>query len=180
MAPPPDAPLPFNPAATTRPDRLLLKHYLIQAALAGPFFPFVFPPMYFRYISLRYRFDDEGVWMAWGVLFKKEINLAYRRIQDINVTRGIIQRWLGLATVSVQTASGSSTAEMSIEGVLDADGLRDFLYTKMRGAKGLDDQPEPGDDTPPDELLVLLTDIREGVTALRARVEAIESGEARS
>lgn len=166
-------PTPFDPKTTVRPDPVLLKHYLIRSIASGPAFPFVFVAQYCRYVSLRYRFDGEGVWMGWGVLFKKEINLAYRRIQDINVTRGIIQRWLGLASVSVQTASGSSGAEMTIEGVLDADGLRDFLYTKMRGAKGLDEdhggdrEAEAGD-----ELLALLTDIRDGVTALRARAEA--------
>ncbi|MCC7390104.1 MAG: PH domain-containing protein [Phycisphaerales bacterium] len=169
------APAPFDPRSTTRPDEVLLRHYLFQSACSGPLFPIFFIGQYCRYVSLRYRFDDEGVWMAWGVLFKKEINLAYRRIQDINVTRGLIQRWLGLATVSVQTASGNSSAEMRIEGVLDADGLRDFLYTKMRGARGLDEEhaahhPEAGD-----ELLGLLTDIRDGVAALRERVETLEA-----
>ena len=48
---------------------------------------------------------------------------------------------MGLATVSIQTASGSSTPEMAIEGVLEYDALRDFLYQKMRGARGLHDTP---------------------------------------
>lgn len=173
------SPTAFDPSAITRPDPLLLKHYLIVSILTGPLFPFFFVPYYFRYTTLRYRFDDEGVWMAWGLLFKREINLAYRRIQDINVTRGLIQRWLGLASVSVQTASGSSTPEMTIEGVLDADGLRDFLYAKMRGAKGFDTEPASHDDTAAesesDETLALLTDIRDGVCALRERVEALEA-----
>ena len=167
-------PPPFDPQTTERPDPVLLKHYTIQALCALPVFPIIFIANYCRYISLRYRFDDDGVWMAWGVLFKKEINLAYRRIQDINVTRGLIQRWLGLASVSVQTASGSSTPEMTLEGILDADGLRDFLYQKMRGAKGLDEDQH--DDQPAhDDLLTVLTDIRDGVTTLRQRVEALES-----
>ncbi|VAX39351.1 hypothetical protein MNBD_PLANCTO03-135 [hydrothermal vent metagenome] len=170
--PPPAA---FDPNATTRPDPLLLKHYLIVSLLTGPFFPFVFLPAYCRYATLRYRFDDEGVWMAWGVLFKREINLAYRRIQDINVTRGLIQRWVGLASVSVQTASGSATPEMTIEGVPDADGLRDFLYAKMRGSKGLDTEPASGETAASDELLGLLTDIRDGIGALRERVETLET-----
>ena len=74
--------------------------------------------------------------MSWGILFRRETYLTYKRIQDIHLTRNIIQRWMGLATVSIQTASGSSNAEMSIEGLLQAEPLRDFLYAKMRGAKG--------------------------------------------
>ena len=73
--------------------------------------------------------------MSWGVLFKQEVYLTYRRIQDIHLTRNLLQRWMGLAKISLQTASGSSKAEMSIEGVLQAEELRDFLYSRMRGAK---------------------------------------------
>ena len=42
---------------------------------------------------------------------------------------------MGLATVGIQTASGSSGPEMAIEGVLQAEQLRDYLYTEMRGSK---------------------------------------------
>ena len=74
--------------------------------------------------------------MQWGLLFRKEILLTYRRIQDIHLTRNIVQRWFGLATVGIQTASGSAGPEMSIEGILEAEPLRDFLYRRMRGARG--------------------------------------------
>ncbi len=70
--------------------------------------------------------------------FKREVNLTYRRLQDIHLTHNLLQRWMGLATISLQTASGNAGAEMSIEGVLEAEQLRDFLYARMRGAK--DDQ----------------------------------------
>jgi putative membrane protein len=42
---------------------------------------------------------------------------------------------MGLAKISLQTASGSSQAEMAIEGILEAEQLRDFLYSQMRGSK---------------------------------------------
>lgn len=175
----PDGPATFDPRAVTRPDPVLLKHYLILSLCSGPFFPVVFLAHYCRYITLRYRFDDDGIWMAWGVLFKRETNLAYRRVQDINVTRGVIQRWLGLASVAVQTASANSMPEMKIEGVLDADGLRDFLYAKMRGAKGQADAPGDaagdGGADGPDEALALLVEIRDGVSSLRERVDALEA-----
>tara|TARA_R110002095_G_scaffold22082_1_gene23871 strand:- start:454 stop:909 length:456 start_codon:yes stop_codon:yes gene_type:complete len=88
-----------------------------------------------RYVTLRYRFDDTGVSMQWGVLFRQEVYLTYRRIQDIHLTRNLLQRWMGLAKISLQTASGSSQSEMTIEGILEVDELRTFLYSKMRGSK---------------------------------------------
>jgi putative membrane protein len=122
----------FNAREIERPDPSLLKYYIIMALLTGPGFIVLFLPMFFKYETLKYRFDDDGMSMSWGILFRREIYLTYRRIQDIHLTRNLIQRWLGLATVSIQTASGSSTPEMSVEGILEADALRDFLYTKMR------------------------------------------------
>lgn len=159
----PQKQVPFNPTRITRPAPVLLTFYLLAALLTGPLFLITFPPLLCRYMTLRYKFDDTGVSMSWGVLFRREIHLTYRRIQDIHLSRHIIQRWLGLATVAIQTASGSSSPEMKIEGILEADQLRDFLYNKMRGAKGDDvaGAAASGDAPPADESLALLHEIRD-------------------
>lgn len=151
----------FDPVQLSRPDPSLLTYYLVVSAFAVVGFPFVFTPLLFKYLTLRYRLDEEGISMRWGVLFHKEIYLTYRRIQDIHVSRNIVQRWMGLAVVAVQTASGNSKPEMTIEGVLQADALRDFLYQKMRGAKG-DDGAHA---SPSDEALALLREIRDALPA---------------
>jgi len=168
----PPSPVPpktdFDPFAITRADSALLKYYFLVSLLAGPAFPLAFVPLLFKYETLRYRFDESGVSMSWGILFRRETYLTYRRIQDIHLTRNLLQRWMGLATVSVQTASGSATPEMSIDGVLAADQLRDFLYSQMRGAKGETaglqasavEAASPSAGTP-DEALVLLREIRD-------------------
>lgn len=95
-----------------------------------------FPYLYFRYHTLRYRFDEEGIHMKVGILFRREVNLTFARIQDIHLRSGFIQRWLGLADVQVQTASGNAGAELVIEGFREFEQIRDFLYTRMRGARG--------------------------------------------
>jgi putative membrane protein len=163
----------FTPYTITRPDKRLLYYYLIFAALTGPLSPFVVVPLILKYATLRYRFDEEGISMSWGLIFRKEILLTYRRIQDIHLTRNIVQRWLDLATVSIQTASGSASAEMSIEGILEAEPLRDFLYERMRGAKGLSvygaQTGQDGFNAPQereDRALALLREIRDALNAL--------------
>lgn len=166
----------FDPAATTRPDPALLRYYALVALCSGPLFVVAFPPLYVRYATLRYRFDEEGVAMSWGYLFRKEVYLTYRRIQDIHITRSLLQRWMNLATVAVQTASGSAGPEMSIEGILDVDGLRDFLYTRMRGARGHADIAPPEQHPaaaahaadPDTEALALLRDIRDALREMAA------------
>ena len=170
MNPSPQA---FDPSKLARPDRTLLTYYTLIALLTGPGFPFAFLPLFFRYQTLRYRFDDEGISMSWGILFRREIYLTYRRIQDIHLTRNILQRWMGLATVSVQTASGSSSPEMSIEGLLEADQLRDYLYGKMRGVREQTSQVPTGSVATErgDEVSALLREIRDGLKALIASRE---------
>ena len=124
----------FDVRRITRPDPVLLAYYFITSFFAGPIFFIPLVPSFFKYHTLKYSFGESGISMSWGILFRREIHLTYRRIQDIHPSRNIIQRWLGLATVAIQTASGSARPEMSIEGVMAADRLRDYLYSRMRGA----------------------------------------------
>ncbi len=118
-----------------RPHPSLWTYYVICAVLTGPGIVVALPYLYFRYHTLRYRFDDEGIHMKVGILFRKEVNLTYARIQDIHLHSNFIQRWLGLANVQIQTASGSTGAELVIEGFKEFETIRDFLYTRMRGYK---------------------------------------------
>src|SRR4051812_16700166 len=126
-------PVPANILALSAPDRALWRYYIVSALLSGPFIVFTLPYLFFRFHTLRYRFDEEGIHMKVGLLFRQEINLTYARIQDIHLRSGIVQRWFGLASVEIQTASGSSAAELVIEGFKDYEAIRDFLYTRMRG-----------------------------------------------
>ncbi|MBK7874496.1 MAG: PH domain-containing protein [Planctomycetes bacterium] len=119
--------------ALTRPHPNLLKLYALTSLVGLCAAPIVFVPLYFKYHTLRYRLDEEGISASWGILFRREVHLTYKRIQDIHVTRNFVERWLGLATVQVQTASGSTTAELAFEGIADHEALRDFLYRRMRG-----------------------------------------------
>ncbi len=158
-----------------RPDRKLLTQYLLRAALTGPAFPFVFVPSFFKYETLRYRFDDEGIKMAWGLLWRREIYLTNARIQDIHISLGIIERWLGLATINIQTAAGSASSEMSIVGLSEYQQVRDFLYSRMRGArvgktKATDGIEAAVTEPAADTAVALLTEIRNELRAVRERI----------
>lgn len=151
-----------------RPHRDLLTYYVLASLVLGPFFIFLLVPLYFRYRTLRYRFDGEGVSMSWGVLFRKEIHLTYSRIQDIHLVSNVVERWLGLARIQIQTASGSSKAEMTLEGLKEFARVRDFLYGRMRGT-GEDDRESrtsvrggssPGVALSPETVTELVTALR--------------------
>lgn len=166
-----------------RPHPRLLKLYLLRCLVFPPFSLLALPFFYFRYQTLRYAFDEEGVTLSWGVLFRKEISLGYARIQDIHLTSGLFQRWLGLADIHIQTASGSAKAEMTIEGLLEFELVRDFLYSKMRGVRGgTDRRPSPSIQDPPSSpapitgagQAEIVLALREVAAELRATRQALE------
>ena len=121
--------------ALRRPHPKLLRYYFLFSLITGPAFPVVLSVLFLRYRTLKYRFDDEGVTMSWGAVFKREISLTYSRIQDIHVQSNAVERWLGLSRLLVQTASGSAKAEMKVEGLLELSAVRNFMYGRMRGAR---------------------------------------------
>src|SRR5262249_28707309 len=121
--------------AITRPEGVLLTLYLIRSLAALFLLPLVFLPLLIRYLSLHYRFEEDSIRKSWGFVFKKESLVQYARIQDLHLSRSLLQRWLGLGTIEVQTAAGSVLPEMTIEGLTNYTEIRDFLYSKMRGAR---------------------------------------------
>jgi uncharacterized membrane protein YdbT with pleckstrin-like domain len=184
--PPGVGPQPFGRLpATLGPDRSLLTYYALQSLLFGPFFFFALIPLYFRFRSMRYEVDEEGITMRWGVLFRREISLTYVRIQDIHLSSNVVQRWLGLASIQIQTASGSASAEMTVEGLKQYEAVRDFFYTRMRGASDIaEDRSMPAEaalsPAMMDELTLALREISTEVRLLREAISqsAVESSDA--
>ncbi|MBL9189772.1 MAG: PH domain-containing protein [Opitutaceae bacterium] len=125
--------------AIERPHQNLFTYYALTLLVFPPLLPILILPAWFRYHTMRYKFTAEGISMSWGILFRREIIVNYARIQDIHLHSNFVERWLGLAKVKIQTASGNSGAEMTLEGLQEFEAVRDFLYARMRGVK---DHPE--------------------------------------
>jgi uncharacterized protein len=152
----------------TRPAPALLKYYVLSALAFGPAFPIAVIYLYFRYHTMKYQFDEEGISMSWGILFRREITLTYARIQDIHLTSNVVERWFGLARIQIQTASASAAAEMTLEGLHEFELVRDFLYSRMRGVHTPTTAPAA---IPENDLAAAL---REVASELRAVREALE------
>lgn len=162
--------------AIERPDKALWTYYVLVSLATFLGFPVVVVIRYFRYHTMRYKFSDDGISMRWGILFRREIIVNYARIQDIHLKSNIVERWLGLARILVQTASGNSSAELTIEGIKEFEQLRDFLYSRMRGVKDHHAIPDAGaqsSDSRPGSSDELTAVLREAVGELRAIREAI-------
>jgi putative membrane protein len=142
--------------AIVRPQPSLFTYYLITSISLLCAAPLALVPLYFRYHTLWYRFTDEGVSMGYGILFRRELQLTYARMQDIHLSQNILERWLGIGTLTVQTAGSGEGGNLRIVGVEEVEAIRDYLYARMRGVR-----TEASPDT-------LLTEIRDSLNAAAA------------
>ena len=127
-------PIPEMIRGLSQPDPALWKYYIIRAILTGPGIVASLPYLYFRYHTLRYRFDEEGIHMKVGILFRREINLTYARIQDIHLRSGLIQRWLGLADVQ-HPAAAIDVADLQVQHLRQAQAAGVGRPHQQRDAK---------------------------------------------
>jgi putative membrane protein len=165
-------PLPAHIAAIERPSPPLWTYYVLQAIASTVAFPVTIVLLYFRYHTMRYRFDAEGIHMRWGILMRREVMLNYSRIQDIQLRANFVERWLGLARIEIQTASGSAGAQMTLEGLLNFVDVRDFLYSRMRGVRHSGDAAAV--TLPSESLAGILADVAQELRAIRQLIEMRE------
>ena len=69
-----------------------------------------------QYWFFRFRIEDDRILIRQGVLKKTALELPFDRIQGINVERSLVNRMLGLVTISLDTA-GSIAAEGQLPSV---------------------------------------------------------------
>ena len=165
----PGAPIPLEIARLERPREQLLTWYFLKALATVIAFPVAMLLFYFRYHTMRYKFDEDGIHMSWGILMRHEIMLNYSRIQDIQLHSNVIERWLGLTRIEVRTAAGVSDSEMTLEGMPDPEAMRDFLYSRMRGAHTA---APAAANAAPEPLESILLEIASELRSIREVVEA--------
>lgn len=62
-----------------------------------------------RYLSRRYRFDDQELVLRSGLLFRNERHLPYGRIHHVDATQNALHRLLGVVDVRLETGSAGET-----------------------------------------------------------------------
>ncbi len=155
--------------AVTRPERALLALYALSAIPMLCGWPIAMVPLFFRYHTLWYRFGDDGIATGVGILFRREQQLTYARMQDIHVSQNLLERWLGIGTVTVQTAGAGAGGNLTIVGIRDVEAVRDFLYAKMRGVRHDDELKDVKTSTPDTVLLEIRDALRDTAKALEAK-----------
>lgn len=161
-----------------RPDSKVYALYLSNGlmmsvsscGIAFPFLVLASLPVFIRYKTMRYKIDEDGVGLSWGWLNRQESHITFDKIQDIHLHRSFLERWFGLGTIRIQTASGNMAAEITLFGLTAYEGMRDYLYDRMRTQDGAR-TASPGAAQDDADVLAVLTELRDEVRRLRAEVQ---------
>jgi membrane protein YdbS with pleckstrin-like domain len=122
-------------------------------------------PAYFK--SLEYTLDEDAVRGKLGVFWRRHVTVPYRKITNVDVTQGPVQRQFNIGTIHLQTAGAGgqqgSRAELMLVGVTDYNSLRDALLNRIKGLIGTEQAtPVPAEPFPgsPDTLTQILAQLQ--------------------
>lgn len=98
--------------------------------------------VHWAYKNWKYEFTEDSLKIEKGIIIKRYKSIPYQRIQNVDITRGIIARICGFSTIDIQTAgysmhAGAGRNGMFSEGhipavsIQHAEEIRDFLIEKI-------------------------------------------------
>ncbi len=155
-------------------DGLLLIGWIIlffaarKAALwlALPWLVVMILPDIIAYLAIHLRYDttwyvlsDLSVRIRRGLWIIEEKTFTFENVQNVEIRQGPLQRHFGVSNLVVQTAGGGAVAtphgsagggahQGVIEGVHDAQQIREAIMAKVRAARGAGLGDSPDDDHP--------------------------------
>lgn len=127
--------------------------------LLGPALVLAIVPDVIAYIAIHLRYDttwyvmtDRALRIRRGVWSINEITITFENVQNVKITQGPVQRVFGISNLAIETAGaggggehGKSVSNQAlIEGVADAEALRDRIMARVRRSRsaGLGDEDD--------------------------------------
>lgn len=116
----------------------------------------VYLAIHLRYDTTWYVMSDRSIRIRRGIWIIHETTITFENIQNVTVKQGPLQRWFGIANVSIETAGGGGQSVDGhgtswqashcglIEGVSDAQRIRDLIMSRLDKSKtsGLGDDDD--------------------------------------
>jgi uncharacterized membrane protein YdbT with pleckstrin-like domain len=142
--------------------------------------------IHLRYDTTWYVLSDRSMRIRRGIWSIYETTITFENIQNVSISQGPLQRWFGFANLVVSTAggggggaeAGASASHIGLlEGIDDAESLRERILSKSQRTAGLGDEESEATDLRKDHTsfsknqLVLLREIQ-SLTAELAKPHA--------
>ena len=82
-----------------------------------------------RYLSFRYRYEENDLVIRRGFIFRNQRHIPYSRIQNIDAVQNVVHRVAGVVDVRIQTGGGSEPeATLSVLTLADLDEMRRRVF----------------------------------------------------
>jgi len=102
---------------------------------------------YLYYQRFSYELTADTLDIGSGVFARREREIPLRRVQNVDVTRNVLQRALGIATVNVETAGGGSTeAKLECVSAAEAERIQSEIRRLKKGTSAEEAAAEPEAD----------------------------------
>jgi membrane protein YdbS with pleckstrin-like domain len=83
-----------------------------------------------RYRYWRWAADASSLELRHGVVLRTASSVPFARIQQIDITQGPVEQWLGLATLAIRTAAATSDATIPGIPLASAESVRASLLRR--------------------------------------------------
>ena len=91
------------------------------------------------YKSLEYTITDDSVISKRGVFWKRHVTVPYKKITNVDLTQGPLQRRYKIGTLNIQTAGAGGAQgarpELRIVGVNNYDKVKDEIVERLKEIK---------------------------------------------
>jgi putative membrane protein len=88
------------------------------------------------FLLVRYVLGPDGLVVRRGILIRRIRHVPYARIQNIDLRQNPLHRWLGVAEVTIQTASGEEAeARLRVLSLASVETLRQRVFAERRPAE---------------------------------------------
>ncbi|WP_128478434.1 PH domain-containing protein [Halorussus pelagicus] len=119
------------------------------------------------YRRFEYRLTGDGLEIASGVVSRRNREIPLGRIQNVDISRNVIQRALGVAVIDIETAGGGATeASLRYVGYDEAKRVQRQIQRLKRGEEAAEDETEPGERASPEERETVLFELQTDELAL--------------
>ncbi len=89
--------------------------------------------------SYHFQFTEDRIIVTRGVISKRTAHIPYEKIQNLVIGQSMIERLAGVYSISVETAGApvrtsglAFYSDASIQGLLDPEPLKDFIYWMVK------------------------------------------------
>jgi putative membrane protein len=110
-----------------------------------------------RYLSFRVRYEGTELVIRSGILFRNERHVPYLRIQNLDTSRNVVHRLLGVTNVRVETGGGQEPeATISVLDDKAFDEMRRRVFEGRARAASVEPASDVAPVAAPEETLTLL------------------------